>query len=184
MTDAADASGAGDATETSPAAPRRMARLGLSVTSALLALVIVVANFTVTDDAWPLAPLRMFSYGNKPDGQVHRMRFMVDWGDGERQAHSADFGLRRSELEEQTPWRQQVPPAKLRVFVDHWNERHPDRQLQHFQVVVVTTRMRDSRPVGDESITVIGDWAAPEFTGERADVDLPMAPDVWPGHGT
>lgn len=157
-------------------------RIGLSIASALFALTIVVANYTVTDDAWPLAPLRMFSYGNKPDGQVHRMRFMVDWGNGERRAHSNDFGVRRSELEEQTPWRQQVPPAKMQMFVDHWNERHPKRQLQHFQVVVVTVQMKDSRPVGDEKITIIGDWAADDFTGERAEIDLPMAPETWPGH--
>ena len=181
MTDEAEA---GDAAQGPTTAPRRRGRIGLSVASVVLAVVIVVANFTVTDDAWPLAPLRMFSYGNKPDGQVHRMLFTVDWGDGGHAAHADDFGLRRSELEEQTPWRQQVPPAKLRMLVNHWNRRHPDRQLQHFQVVVVTTGMRDSRPVGEETLTVIGDWAAPGFGGERDEVDLPMAPDVWPGHGS
>lgn len=153
-----------------------------SIASSIVIVVILIGSFTLTDDAWPLAPLRMFSHGNKPDGVVRNMRFEVDFGLGPRRRHADDIGLRRSELEEQTPWRMRVPDAKLEAMVRTYQQRHPRQNVQHFQVVVVTRQMKDSRPVGEPTTTVIGDWASPSFTGERAEVDLPLGPETWPGH--
>ena len=50
------------------------------------------------------------------------------------------------------------------------------------QVVVTTTQMRNGEKAGEPVPTVIGDWAAPEWTGPRAERDRPLAPP-WPGLG-
>ncbi|HOT78500.1 MAG TPA: hypothetical protein PKY13_00875, partial [Microthrixaceae bacterium] len=62
----------------------------------------VLGGFVLTDDAWPFAPLRMFSVGNNPDGVVRAMRLQGDTAAGHLVLYADAFGLRRAELEEQT----------------------------------------------------------------------------------
>lgn len=177
-------SGAHDPAE----APRP--RWVLSAVSAALAAVVVFGGFFLTDDAWPFAPLRMFSYGNNPNGVVRTMHLeghAADHVEGNTAGrhvvrYADDFGLRRAELEEQTPWDKRVPDAKLGALASTYNDRNPDHPLIHLQVVVRTTQMRNGEPAGEPTESVIGDWATPAYRGPRVDVDLPLA-SPWPGYG-
>jgi len=143
----------------------------------------VLGGFVLTDDAWPFAPLRMFSVGNNPDGVVRAMRLQGDTAAGHLVLYADAFGLRRAELEEQTPWNRWVTTERVANLAAAYNERHPSRPpLIHLQVVVTTTQMRNGEKAGEPVPTVIGDWAAPEWTGPRAERDRPLAPP-WPGLG-
>ena len=151
--------------------------------SVVLVSLTVLGSFALTDDHWPFAPFRMFSVANNPDGVVRRMILEADTDTGVRRTIGADgFGLRRAELEEQTPWDRWMSDERLSELVEGYNRRH-ETKLVHVQVVVFTTQMRNGEPVGAETKRVIGDWAAPSWTGERAERDLPIAPP-WPGYGS
>lgn len=153
-----------------------------SVASAVLVAVVVFGGFVLTDDAWPFAPLRMFSVGNDPNGVVRAMRLEGDTATRHLILYADDFGLRRAELEEQTLPDRRVPNAKLRALADTYNRRHPSAPLIHLQVVVTSVRMRNGERAGRPIPTVIGDWATPAYRGPRVDVHLPLAPP-WPGYG-
>lgn len=157
-------------------------RWGLSYVSALLALVVVFGGFVLTDDAWPFAPLRMFSVGNDPNGAVRAMRLEGDTTKRHVILFADDFGLRRAELEEQTLPDRRVPDAKLAALAEVYNERHPNEPLVHLQVVVVSTQMRNGERASEPVPSVIGDWATPEYRGPRTRVDLPLA-GPWAGYG-
>lgn len=162
-------------------APGRRSRLW-SYVSVLVIGLSVLGGFAFTDDAWPFAPLRMFSVGNNPNGIVRELRLQGDTGSGPIRVGPGWVGLRRAELEEQTPWDRRVSDERLAQLAAVYNERHPSRPLLHLQVVVDTTQMRNGEKAGEPTSRVIGDWAGPGWTGPRVEVDLPVAPP-WPGLG-
>lgn len=151
-----------------------------SVVSAVVVVVTVLGSVVLTDDHWPFAPFRMFSVGNNPNGIVRRMSLEGDTELGHLRFGAASIGLRRAELEEQTPWDRRVPDERLADLALAYNESHT-HDLVHLQVVVHTTQMRDGEKYGDETSEVIGDWAAESWDGPRVTVDLPLAPP-WPGY--
>jgi len=151
-----------------------------SLISALLVVVTVVGGFVFTDAAWPFAPFRMFSVGNDPNGVVRRMAFVGDTATGPVRFGSDSVGLRRAELEEQTPWNRRVPNDRLADLAAAYDRRHR-QPILHLQVVVYTTQMHDGEKAGDETSTVIGDWASRRWQGDRTTVDLPVAAP-WPGY--
>jgi len=151
-----------------------------SVASVVVLAVTVLGGFVLTDDAWPFAPFRMFSVGNNPNGVVRRMALVVDTPTGPDAVGAARVGLRRAELEEQTPWNRRVPDDRLEDLARTYNERN-QLPVRHLQVVVFTTQMRNGEKFGEETQAVIGDWADPSWTGERVEVELPEAPP-WPGY--
>lgn len=148
----------------------------LSVLSAVLAVVTVSTTLFGSDDLWPFAPFRMFSFADDPNGLVKRMVVEGDTNFGHhRKFGAANFGLRRSELEEQTPWREWVPESKVKSLVDVYNKRHTG-QIIHAQVVVYTTQLQNGEPAGPATRSVIGDWASPEWKGDRVQQgDMPTA---------
>lgn len=142
----------------------------------------VAGSLWLTDDAFPFAPFRMFSHANDPDGVVRSMRFEADLASGERiRLEAPAVGLRRAELEEQTPANRRVPDDRLAAIVEVYNQRNDD-PIVHLQVIVRRVDLVGGVPQADPTITVIGDWAAPEWDGERVEVDLPVA-GPWRGHG-
>jgi hypothetical protein len=151
-----------------------------SIVSVVVVLVTVVGGFVFTDDAWPFAPFRMFSVGNDPNGVVRRMALVGDTSLGPVHFGATSLGLRRAELEEQTPWNRRVPAARLDDLAAAYNDRHRV-PLIHLQVVVYTTQMHDGEKASGETSVVIGDWAASSYSGPRVSVDLPVAPP-WPGY--
>ena len=162
--------------DTAPPRPSRW----WSIATAVMVVVTVVAGFTFTDDIWPFAPFRMFSYGNPPNGVVRRMAFVGDTGRGEFHFGSGSVGLRRAELEEQTHWDQRIPDDRMADLAAAYNSHH-HRKLLHLQVVMYATPMRDGEKAGAEVPLVIGDWAAPSWTGPRTEVDLPPQ-GPWKGY--
>lgn len=154
----------------------------LPLCSVVLALVTITSSVWWTDDAFPIAPFRMFSYGNRPNTVVRDLRLEGQLEDGrEIRVGWKAVGLRRAELEGQTHPNRRVPDENLRGIARVYNERH-DPDLVHLQVVVRRIDMVDGRPAPDgESFTVIGDWAADDFTGPRVEVDLPLD-DPMPGY--
>lgn len=151
----------------------------LTVSAALVGLT-VLGSFALTDDAWPFAPFRMFSYGNDPNGTVHRMLLHVDLDDGRSLRIGAEyFGLRRAELEEQTPRGRRVPDDKLAELARSYRG---DADVEHLQVFYISTPMLDGEPQADlQTETVIGDWATDGWDGPRVDVDLPVDTG-WQGY--
>ena len=149
--------------------------------SVLLVLAMVGTSFWATDDAFPLAPYRMFSYGNKQDGVVRSLRLE---GTLETGAHvridPARIGLRRAELEGQTPFNSRMPDHKVAALAEAYNDRH-DEDVVHLQVVQRSTRLRGGEPQPGEDLVVLADWADERWDGPRAEVDLPVA-DVLPGY--
>ena len=147
----------------------------------VLALATVTGSLWWTDDAFPLAPFRMFSHANDPNGVVRSMRFEADLESGRRiQLEASSVGLRRAELEEQTPANRRVPDERLQAIVETYNARNDD-EIVHLQVVVERVRLADGVPHGEPTVTVIGDWVDERWDGDRAEVDLPLA-EPWPGH--
>jgi hypothetical protein len=140
-----------------------------------LALATIAGSLWWTDDAFPIAPFRMFSYGNRPDTVVRDIRMEGELEDGRQIRVSwKSVGLRRAELEGQTHPNRRVPDENMAALARVYNERRAT-DLVHLQVVVRRVDMEDGRPVPDgESFTVIGDWASDDFDGERIDVDLPL----------
>ena len=134
-----------------------------------------------TDDAFPVAPYRMFSYANRQDGVVWSLRLdaVLETGEGV-EVDPARIGLRRAELEGQTPFRRRVPDHKMAALAEAYNRRH-DVDLVHLQVVQRGVRLRGGERLPGEELTVLGDWAAQEWDGPRVEVDLPVA-DVVPGY--
>ncbi len=111
------------------------------------------------------------------------MRLQGDTAKGPITLYADAFGLRRAELEEQTPWNRWVTDERVADLAAAYNERHPSRPpLIHLQVVVNTTQMRDGERAGDPVPSVIGDWAAPSYNGPRVERNLPLAPE-WEGLG-
>ena len=146
--------------------------------SLTMAVLMVVSSVWWTDDAFPLAPYRMFSYGNKQNGIVEVLRFEADLESGERVRLDASVvGLRRAELEGQTPFDRRVPDDKLAAIAEVYNDRHED-DILHLQVVARGVRLRNGEPQEGEILTVIGDWADERWSGRRVEVDLPLAEDV------
>lgn len=175
---ATDGSADNNVNAAAPADARPVSRwlMWLSVLSAVLAIVTVSTTLFGSDDLWPFAPFRMFSYADDPNGLVKRMIVEGDTNFGNHRTFgAANFGLRRSELEEQTPWREWVPESKVKSLVDVYNSRHT-AQIIHAQVVVYTTQLHNGEPDGPATRSVIGDWASPEWKGERVQQgDMPTA---------
>ncbi len=145
--------------------------------------VTVVGSLRLTDDQWPIAPFRMFSYANDPDGVVRAMAVGVERTDGVSGVIGADHvGLRRAELEEQTPWDRRVPDERMDDLVEAYNARH-DTRLRRMQVILRTQQMRDGKPVGAETVEVIGEWIAPDESLTPTPIDLPDA-EPWDGYGS
>ena len=150
--------------------------------SVLVALALVVSGLWGTDDAFPLAPYRMFSYGNPPDGVVRVLRLEADLESGRHVRFSAEeIGLRRAELEGQTRFGRRVPDHKVAALARVYNERHEDEALR-LQVVQRGVRLRGGTPQPGEELVVLGEWAGPGWDGPRTRIDLPLAEDDLPGY--
>lgn len=148
-----------------------------------LALIVTMVGASLwgTDDAFPLAPYRMFSYANKQDGVVRSLRLEGSLETGEYvRIDPATIGLRRAELEGQTPFGRRLPDHKLAALAAAYNERH-DTEVVHLQVVQRSVRLQGGEPQPGEELLVLGDWADDRWVGPRAEVDLPVA-DVLPGY--
>lgn len=149
--------------------------------SVLLILALCATGLWGSDDAFPLAPYRMFSYGNRQDGTIRVLRLEGDLETGEHVRMDTErIGLRRAELEGQTPFNRRVPDRKMAALAEAYNERH-DVDVVHLQVVQKSIELRGGEPQPGERFDVLGDWADDRWDGERADVDLPVA-DVVPGY--
>lgn len=163
---------------TSPAradrARGRRTRGLLPVASLALALATIASSLWWTDDAFPIAPFRMFSYGNDPDTVVRTTRLDGHLETGESvRLRWDDIGLRRADLEGQTHPNRRVPDENLAALARVYNEHH-DPDVVHLQVVVRRVKLVDGVPQPGETLTVIGDWADEGWDGERAEVDLPV----------
>lgn len=162
--------------------PSRRVRVALGGVALAVVATIFAGNFLWTDDEFPAAPFRMFSYANSQNGVIRTMRFEADLASGAHvKLDASTVGLRRAELEEQTPSNRRVPDEKLAAIVAVYNERFDD-DIVHLQVIVRRIRLIEGIPQ-PETIAVIGDWATPAWTGPRITVDLPEA-DPWPGYGS
>ncbi|MDZ7676863.1 MAG: hypothetical protein U5K30_17585 [Acidimicrobiales bacterium] len=153
----------------------------MPVVSLVLALATIAGSLFWTDDAFPIAPFRMFSYGNRPDTVVRDTRVEGELETGEEiRVGWAAVGLRRAELEGQTHPNRRVPDENLEGLARVYNERH-DPDLVHLQVVVRRVNMEGGKPQPNPTFTVIGDWAAEGYDGERVEVDLPLD-EPMPGY--
>lgn len=135
-----------------------------------------------TDDAFPLAPYRMFSYGNEPDGVVRVLRLEADLESGRHIRFSTEeIGLRRAEVEGQTRFNRRVPDRKMAALARVYNERHDDDALR-LQVVQRGVRLRGGEPQPGEELVVLGEWVDPRWDGPRTEIDLPLPDDDLPGY--
>lgn len=133
----------------------------LSIVSAVIITLTISGSFFFTDDAFPVAPFRMFSYGNSPSGVVREMTIEITSESGEnRRVGIAQFGMRRAELEEQTPWNQTVPQSRMAELAESYDSHHEDK-LVALRVLVKTTQLVDGVPEEEQTIDVIGEWRAP-----------------------
>lgn len=150
----------------------------LVVGTLAMAAATVAGSLWWTDDAFPFAPFRMFSYGNSPNSVVRTMRFEADLASGEHvQLDASSVGLRRAELEEQTDPNRRIPDANLAAIAEVYNRRFDD-DVVHLQVVVRRIDMVDGQPQPGETITVVGDWADARWRGPRSEVELELA-EPW-----
>ena len=150
--------------------------------SVLVVLAMAVSGLWGTDDAFPLAPYRMFSYGNPSDGVVRVLRLEADLESGRHIRFSAEeIGLRRAELEGQTRFGRRVLDHKMAALARVYNERHDDDALR-LQVVQRGVRLRNGKPQPGEELLVLGEWVDPRWHGPRTPIELPLAEDDLPGY--
>ena len=126
--------------------------------SVLVASLTIAGSFFFTDDAFPIAPFRMFSYANNPNGVVRKMDFQAELASGKTVPHldASEFGLRRAELEEQTPWNVTPPPEKMAALIEAYNQNHED-DIVVLRLVLKTTQLVEGVPEKGQTVEVLGE---------------------------
>lgn len=146
----------------------------LPIVTVVLVAATLASSVWWSDDAFPLAPFRMFAYGNRPDTVVRTTRLDGHLETGEEvRLRWEDIGLRRADLEGQTHPNRRVPDENLEALARVYNEHH-DPDVVHLQVVVRRVKLVDGVPQPGETLTVIGDWATDDYDGPRVEVDMPL----------
>ncbi len=137
----------------------RGVRIGVTLAVGALLLVGTVAG---VDDDFPFGPMRQFSTRADPDGQARSTRVeAVDSTGRVLVVPDSATGLRRAEIEGQAD-RFVADPSLLAQVSRAHDRLHPDEpSYRTVRVVVALTQLRDSRPVGAATDTVIAAWTHP-----------------------
>lgn len=114
------------------------------------------------DDDFPFGPFRMYSTRDNPDGVVRSARVeAVDATGRVLVVPDRATGLRRAEVEGQAD-RFAADPSLLGELSRAHDRLHPDEPAYDtVRVVVAETLLRDSRPVGAPTDTVVATWTRP-----------------------
>jgi hypothetical protein len=130
----------------------------LAVTALVFGL-LLAGTAVGQDDAFPFGPFRMYSTRDAPDGVVVSTRVeAVDATGRVLVVPDTATGLRRAEIEGQVG-RFRADPALL-AHLSHAHDRlHPDEPAyDEVRVVERRYRLRDSRPTGEQTETVVARW--------------------------
>lgn len=127
--------------------------------SLVLALATIAGSLFWTDDAFPIAPFRMFSYGNRPDTLVRDTRIEGELETGEEiRVGWADVGLRRAELEGQYS-RFRADPRLLGSLARAFEDRGV--YLDELQLVQRVRHLENRERVGPTETVVLETWKRP-----------------------
>lgn len=134
-------------------------RVGVTVTVGALLL---LGTFVGVDDDFPFGPMRQFSTRADPDGQARSTRVeAVDSTGRVLVVPDTATGLRRAEIEGQADRFAEDPSLLAQVSLAH-DRLHPgEPSYRTVRVVVASTQLRDSRPVGNPVDTVVASWSRP-----------------------
>lgn len=121
---------------------------------------LVAGTFWGDDDNFPFGPFRMFSTTNQLDGHVDSGEvWAVDAEGREFQVEWQDIGLRRAEIEGQTP-RFVNDPEALRYVAEAYRTFNPDAPeivaIKLFESVQV---LEDGRPEGEPTLVLLARWS-------------------------
>jgi hypothetical protein len=137
-------------------------RRARSAVTVVLALLVLAGTFVGQDDDFPFGPFRMYATRDDPDGLVRSAR--VEAVDGEGRLRTVDersTGLKRAEVEGQVD-RFVAAPQTLGLLAQAHSRLRPDEPpLVEVRVVERAYVLRDSRPTGEQTETVVARWTAP-----------------------
>lgn len=133
-------------------------RLRALVTLAFAAL-LLAGTLVGQDDDFPFGPFRMYSTRDDPDGVVRSARVeAVDARGRVLVVPDAATGLRRAEIEGQAGRFVRDPALLGQVSRAHDRLRPRDPPYVQVRVVETAVQLRDSRPTGIRTQTVLATW--------------------------
>lgn len=122
---------------------------------------LVAGTFWGDDDNFPFGPFRMFSTTNQLDGRVDSGEvWAVDAQGREFQVEWEDIGLRRAEIEGQTP-RFVEDPEALRHIAEAYAGFNPDApEIVSVKLLESVQVLEDGRPEGEPTPVLLARWTA------------------------
>ena len=133
-------------------------RLRLGATTGVVGLLLAGTAFG-QDDAFPFGPFRMYATRDAPDGLVVSTRVeAVDATGRVLVVPDSATGLRRAEIEGQVG-RFRARPDLLGDISRAHDALHPDDPAyETVRVIERRYQLRDSRPTGAQTETVVAEW--------------------------
>ncbi|MFK3983674.1 hypothetical protein ACI2K4_25245 [Micromonospora sp. NPDC050397] len=112
-----------------------------------------------SDDHFPFGPFRMYATTDRLDAPVAEALVLAgDAAGGRLVLTERETGIRRAEIEGQLS-RFTADPARLRLVVDAYHRRNPDRPpLTTVSIVIRRHGMTDGRPNGVDTDETVVDW--------------------------
>jgi hypothetical protein len=115
-----------------------------------------------SDDNFPFGPFRMYATTDRLDAPVaEALVVAVDAAGTELILTENETGFRRAEVEGQMT-RFTADPARLRLVVDAYHRRNPDRPpLTAISIVIRRHEMTGGRPTGVDTDETLVNWQVP-----------------------
>lgn len=137
----------------------RRVRIALTVTVVAL---LFYSSTVGSDDLFPFAPFKMYSYASKSNGVVGYPGVEATTADGRHlEVRAGDLGLRRAEIEGQLA-RFRSDPSTMAILAEAWRRKHPDGpEIVELRLYRRSRKVVDSRPVGGVREQLIATWTRP-----------------------
>lgn len=136
-----------------------MTTTGRTVRAAATAVVLVgllVGSLWGQDDHFPMGPFRMYATKQRLNGRIswYAIEGVTRTGDV-LFIPGADYGMRRAEVEGQTP-AIRSDPSLLCLIADTRAERRPNApEITEVRLVKYTRPLADGRPQGESTSTIV-----------------------------
>ena len=139
-------------------------RKARSAAAALLVAALVASALVGVDDWFPLAPFRMYSTANSPNGEIAvvGLEVLEPGGEWRRVAlRPSTVGVSVAEVEGQLP-RLVGDPELIGLLADAHARLHPDAPpWEGVRLLRLAQPLRDGAPEGERTREVLAEWTAP-----------------------
>lgn len=126
------------------------------------AALLLAGTFVGQDGDFPFGPFRMYATRDDPNGTVLSTRVeAVDATGRTFVVSDRATGLRRAEIEGQTPRFTADPSLLAAISLAHDRLRPNESEYVTVRIVQARYQLRDSRPSGQVTDTVVASWSRP-----------------------